>query len=54
MTKAVLDAIESADILLGASRMIAKYSAKIEKSRIILQNRLFHICMKFVQILQNQ
>lgn len=54
MTKAVSDAIESADIILGASRMIEKYSAKIDKSRIILQNRLFLIYTKFVQILKNQ
>lgn len=54
MTKAVSDAIESADIILGASRMIEKYSAKIDKSRIILQNRLFLIYTKFAQILQNQ
>ncbi len=53
ITKAVSNAIESADIILGASRMIEKYSAKIDKkSRIILQNRLFLICMKFVQMLQ--
>lgn len=40
MTKAVSDAIESADILLGASRMIAKYSAKIEKKPYYLAEQI--------------
>ena len=40
MTKAVSDAIESADILLGASRMIEKYSAKIEKKPYYLAEQI--------------
>lgn len=40
MTKAVSDAIESADILLGASRMIEKYSAKIEKKPYYLTEQI--------------
>ena len=40
MTKAVSDAIESADILLGASRMIEKYSAKIDKKPYYLAEQI--------------
>ena len=40
MTKAVSDAIESADILLGASRMIEKYGAKIEKKPYYLAEQI--------------
>lgn len=40
MTKAVSDAIERADILLGASRMIEKYSAKIEKKPYYLAEQI--------------
>lgn len=40
MTKAVSDAIESADILLGASRMIEKYSAKIAKKPYYLAEQI--------------
>lgn len=48
MTKAVSDAIESADIILGASRMIEKYSAKIDKKPYYLAEQiipyLYEIC----------
>lgn len=40
MTKAVSDAIESADIILGASRMIEKYSAKIDKKPYYLAEQI--------------
>lgn len=48
MIKAVSDAIESADIILGASRMIEKYSAKIDKKPYYLAEQiipyLYEIC----------
>ena len=54
MTKAVSDAIESADIILGASRMIEKYSAKIDKKPYYLAEQiipyLYEICADTAKI----
>lgn len=54
MTKAVSDAIESADIILGASRMIEKYSAKIDKKPYYLAKQiipyLYEICADTAKI----